>query len=89
MRPAEKPFLCPITDIRLVAKDRLDEFEPGQATYEQVSPPEGTEPDWILLYSKDFYSLPVRELNLVSPLSNVQPKADYWPFYEGRRDDTW
>ena len=58
--PAEKPFLCPITDVRVVAKDRLDEFEPGQATYEQVSPPEGTEPNWILLYSKDFDSPPVR-----------------------------
>ena len=58
--PEDKPDLCPITDIRLVAKDRLHEFEPGPATYEQVSPPEGTELDWIVLYSKDFYGPPVR-----------------------------
>ena len=85
--PAEKPYLCPITDVRLVAKDRLDEFKPGLATYEQVSPPEGTEPDWILLYSKDFNSTPVRVLYV----ANAKPSLGYAPFYEGTREDreTW
>ena len=77
--------MCPITDVRLVAKDRLDEFEPWQATYKQVSPPEGTELDWILLYSKDFNGPPVRLLNL----AKEQPSANDVPFYDGGREDTW
>ena len=32
VEPAEKPSLCPITDIKIVAKNRIDEFEPSEGS---------------------------------------------------------
>ena len=61
VKPEEKPVLCPITDVRIVAKDRVEEFVPGQAKYEQVSPPAAVNSNWVLLYSKDYDSLPIRD----------------------------
>ena len=44
-----------------MAKDRVDEFLPGYATYSQVDPPADINAEWILLYSKDYDSPPVRD----------------------------
>ena len=62
----DRPKVCPITDIRIVAKDKVDEFVPGYATYTQVNPPAGSNAGWVLLYSKDFDSPPVRDFQFES-----------------------
>ena len=61
VQPFERPLLCPITDVRIVAKDKVDEFLPGYATYSQVDPPADTNAGWVLFYSKDFDSPPIRD----------------------------
>ena len=61
VKPLEKPSLCPITDVRILEKEKVNEFVSGQAKYEQVSPPANTNSNWVLMYSKDYDSPPIRD----------------------------
>ena len=66
VRPSEHPLFCPVTDVRIVPKDRVDEFLPGYATYSQAEPPADISVAWALFYSKDFDSPPVRDFQFES-----------------------
>ena len=66
MKSNEKSTACPITDVRIVKKDdKFDEIlailDPvNKLNYVKVDPPADTDASWVLLYSKDYDSPPIR-----------------------------
>ena len=81
VEPSERPSLCPITDIRIIEKDKVAIFiansDNGPIKYEEVSAPTGFDLNWAVLISKDFdksfcFSLSFDNYQLKTGLRNSQ-----------------
>ena len=78
VRSGEKPHLCPITDVKIIEKANLAEFEStGQAKYERAPEPAGADLNWTLLFSKEFDSAPISEFELDVTPSCILRRVNY------------
>ena len=83
VKPSDKPDRCPVTDIRIVPREKAAEFAEFQKNTAQINYQQAPQPatildlDWVLFFSKEFDSQPVTEILLEKePLCDNQRIGD-------------